>query len=114
MNKEVLKERIWRIVDGVPLNVGSMTIKASDSDKLSVTGWTNTIHFKNITQDSIVRELRELKYSFTALTESFEELNTIVNDNNLTIEYHIAFGDSGKAGIGLCSEIDGVINWYIE
>ena len=114
MNKEQLRERIWRITDGVPLNLGRMTIKTSDTDKLLVTGWTNTINFENISKNSVLVELKDLKDSFAELTETYDELKTIVESNNLTIEYHMAYDDAGKAGIGLCSEINGELNWYIK
>lgn len=74
----------------------------------------NTIHFENISKKTIAQELEDLKISFSDLSKSFNELNDLVKLNNLTIEYHIAYDDGGKAGIGLCSEIGGVINWYIE
>ena len=109
-----LKERIQRIPDGVPLNLGKMTINTSDSDKLLVTGWINTIQFENISKESVARELRELKKSFFKLSESYNDLKTIVKVNNLTIEYHMTYDDAGKVGIGLCSEINGIVNWYIQ
>lgn len=87
-----------------------MTIKMTDSDKLLVTGWTNIIHFENVTKRIIIQELEDLKAAYMQLTKSFNELNTIVKMNNLTIEYHMAYDDAGKVGIGLCSEIEGKLN----
>ena len=114
MESEEVRKRIWLIADGVPLKLGNMTIRATDAGKLLVTGWTNTIHFENISKKKIAQELEELKTSFSELSKSFNELNDIVKLNDLTIEYHMAYDDSGKAGIGLCSEIGGTINWYVE
>lgn len=48
------------------------------------------------------------------LSESFTGLQYIVENNKLNIKYHIAYDDAGKVGIGLCSEIDGRLNWYID
>jgi hypothetical protein len=78
-----------------------------------VTGWTNTINFENISKANLLQELDDLKSSFLNLSKSFKELTDIVMINNLIIEYHMAYDDSGKAGIGLCSEINGKIYWYI-
>ena len=91
-----------------------MTIEASKTDKILVTGWTNTILFENISKDSVIGELRNLKDSFIELIDTYNELKSIIKANKLNIEYHMAYNDAGKAGIGLCSEIDGIINWYIE
>lgn len=114
MRKEELKERIWKIADGVPLKLGRMTIETSKTDKILVTGWTDTIHFENISKDFVIGELRDLKDSFIELIDTYNELKSIVKTHKLTIEYHMSYDDAGKAGIGLCSEIDGIINWYIE
>ena len=111
---ESIRKRIWLITDGIPLKLDSMTIRTNDSGKLLVTGWTNTISFKNISKENILRELDDLKSSFSNFSKSFPELNDIVRGNDLTIEYHIAYDDSGKTGIGLCSEIEGNLNWYIN
>ncbi len=113
MNKEQLKESIWRIADGVPLKLGSMTIRTTDSGKLLVTGWTNTVHFENINKSSVLRELEELKLSFTDLTKNYDDLNTIIKMNDLAIEFHMAYDDAEKVGIGLCSELNGDLNWYL-
>lgn len=91
-----------------------MTVRTTDSDKLMVTGWTNTIHFKNISKDTVFKELSDLKTSFSELRDSYNELNDLIKLNDLTVEYHVAYNDSGKAGIGLCSEINGVVNWYLD
>jgi len=114
MTTDDIRQRIWLIPDGVPLKLGNMTIRTSDTDKLLVTGWTNTIHFQNITREKILEELKDLKDSFSDLTNSFSEINDIVETNRLTIEFHMAYDDSGKVGIGICSEINGTINWYLN
>jgi hypothetical protein len=111
---ENVRKRIWLIPDGIPLRLDNITIRTSDSNKLLVTGWTNTINFSRISKENILQELVDLKSSFSDLAKTFPELSDIVKGNDLTIEYHIAYDDSGKAGIGLCSEIEGKINWYIN
>ena len=114
METEDIRKRICLIADGVPLKLGNMTIRTTDSGKLLVTGWTGTIYFENISRKKIAQELEDIKISFSELSKSFTELYDLVKLNNLTIEYHMAYDDSGKAGIGLCSEIGGTTNWYIE
>ena len=114
MDTEEIRNKIWRIADGIPFKLDNMTIRTTDLGKLLVTGWTNTINFKNIAKDKILQELEELKSSFSDLAKSFNELNSIVKSNNLIIEYHMAYDDAGKVGIGLCSELEGKINWHIN
>nr|WP_315177138.1 hypothetical protein [uncultured Flavobacterium sp.] len=114
MTRKDIIERIRLVTDGVPLKLDNLTIRTTSSGKLLITGWTNTINFENITKSKILQELDNLKKSYSELAKSFEELNDIVKNNGLTIEYNMAYDDAGKCGIGLCSEIDGKLEWYIE
>jgi hypothetical protein len=47
------------------------------------------------------------------LNDAYEDLKLIIKANDMVVEYHMQFNDSGKAGIGLCSEINGKLNWYL-
>ena len=113
MQSDIIKEGIWRIPDGLPLELDNMTIMTNSTNKLLVTGWTQTIYFENISKDKVLEELKNLKLSFLNLLESYNDLKKIIKGLNLVIEYHMAYDDSGKGGIGLCSEIEGELNWYI-
>ena len=113
MDTTQLRERIWKIADGIPLRLDNCTIKTNDSGRLLVIGWTDTMYFENISKGKVFQELNELKENFKKLADSFPDLVTIIKSNDLTIEFHMQFDDNGKAGVGLCSEIDGQINWYI-
>jgi len=112
MSADEIRAKIWRIADGIPFNIGNMTIRTTDSGKLLVIGLTDVIYFENITKDKVIEEFDALKSSFSDLRESFSELDNIIKLNNLTVEFHMAYND-GKARVGLCSEIDGKINWHI-
>lgn len=111
---ENIRKRIWLIPDGIPLKLDNITIRSNDSGKLLVIGWTNAINLSNISKENTFQELNDLKSAFSGLSKSFPELNDIVTGNGLTIEYHMAYNDSGKTGIGICSEIEGELNWYID
>ena len=113
MNTTQLKERIWKIPDGIPLRLDNCTIRISDNGRLLITGWTDTIYFENITKDKVMQELNELKDNFKTLSKLAPDLVALIDNINLTVEFHMQFNDNGKAGIGLCSEIDGQLNWYI-
>lgn len=114
MKSEEIAKKIRQISDGIPIKLGNITIRASDSEKLLVTGWTNTIHFENISKLHLLQELEDLKSSFSVLLKSFDVLNDVIIRNNFIVEYHIAFDDAGKVGIGLCSEVNDEITWYFH
>ncbi len=111
---ENIRKRIWLIADGIPLMLDNITIRTNDAGKLLVTGWTSAIDVNNFSKDDIIHELDDLKSTFSDLSKSFPELNDVVKENDLTIEYQMAFDDYGKTGIGLCSEIEGKLNWYVD
>lgn len=113
MNPNEIHEKISLIADGYPFKLGNMTIQTTDSGKLLVTGCTTIIHFENISREQVSIDLKELKLTYYELYNSFNILETIIKSNNLIIEFHMAFND-GKASIGLCSEIDNELNWYID
>jgi len=114
LTKNDLAKRIRLVADGIPLKLENATIQTTNSGKLLVTGWTKTISFENVTKETILQELDSLKKLYSELTKSFKELNDIVTNNRLSIEYHIAYDDAGKCGIDLCSEINEKLEWYIE
>ena len=86
MAPQGIRERIWLIPDGLILKLDNLTIRAT-SDKLIVTGWTNTIHFENISRNTILQELADLKTNYFELAIRYNELNSIVENNNLTLEF---------------------------
>ena len=114
MTRADIQKRIVLISDGVPFKLGNMTIRTTDSGLLVATGYTNTIHFENISKSTVLRELENLKISFTDLCEDFHELEDLVKRRNQAIEFHMAYDDAGKTSISLCSEINEKVQWYIQ
>ena len=109
---ENLRNKIWRLPDGIPVNIGNMTIRLVDN-KMLVTGWTSSLFFQNVTRTKAYEELIALKSDFSQLRAKYNELAQIPDWNNLDTEYHIAYDDGGKGAVGICSEINGELHWYI-
>jgi hypothetical protein len=112
MNSKQLNQRIMLIPDGFPLILENMTVRVERTGKLLVFGWTQTHYLENISKDKILTELDNLKNDFSILLQQFAELRSLIELNNLKVEFHIDWNE-GKNGIGICSEIDGIINWYL-
>lgn len=113
MQPDNLREKIWRIADGIPLNLDNVTIRIDKAGKLLVTKWANNFYLENITRQIAFQELQEVKSFYLDLCKSFREIKEIVTNNDLKVEYHVAY-DTGKSGVGICSEIDGIIDYYIK
>lgn len=111
MEKNVIEQKTWLIAEGLPFKFDNITIRTTDGGKLLVTWWTPTVFFENISQENIESELVQLKKNFIALAEEYRAIELLRNE--LEVEYHISY-DSGKAGVGICSEINNEVIWYIE
>ena len=52
------------------LNVGELTFGSDNSNHLSVTGWTLTNNLENITKESALNELFEIKTLFSKMVNN--------------------------------------------
>ncbi|MCP9764078.1 hypothetical protein [Lacihabitans soyangensis] len=94
------------------LKVGDLTFNLKENRELVVIGWTNYIHFENLTKRQSLIELNEIKDLFRLMLNSSKYLADFVE--NKTIKYFLNYDDSGKCGIGICSEENGQIFWQAQ
>lgn len=115
MNEEELKHRIRNVLeilqDHNSFKVGDLTFSAKDDSSFSVTGWTMNNELKNITKQSALNELNEIKSLLKRMVQVSTELSEYLKQRQ--IEYTLGY-DYGMGGIGICSEIDGQIKWKTE
>ena len=94
------------------LKVGELTLSSNDNTELNVIGWTNFIHFENLTKRQSSIELNEIKDMFRLMLNSSRELADFTE--NKAITYFLNFNDAGKCGIEICSEVNGQIFWHAQ
>ena len=94
------------------LKVGDLTISLKENKELTVTGWTNFIHFENLAKRQSLIELNEIKDLFRLMLNSSKHLADFVE--NKTIKYILSYSDAGKCGIEICSEENGQIFWQAQ
>jgi hypothetical protein len=115
MNEEDLKHRIRNAIeflqDGISFKVGALTFSAKDKGSFSVTGWTIKNDLKNVTKQSALNEMNEIKSLFLKMVQVSPEFSVFVDQRQ--IEFNLGY-DYGMGGIGICSEIDGKIKWETE
>lgn len=115
MNEVELKNRIKNAIvlltDGHSYKVGDLTFGCRDKIHFSVIGWTLMNDLSNVTKDSALLELKEIKELFKNMTSASVELADFVNKRQ--IEYYLAYND-GMASFEICSEIDGQFTWEID
>lgn len=115
MNEEELKGRIRNAIilleDGHSMNIGDLTLSSENKFSLEVNGWTNCNYLENITKQSALAELNEIKELFLKmLTVSNELQNFIINRK---IQYSLGF-DYGMGGVEICKEKDNQIVWLFN
>lgn len=115
MNEVDLKNRIRNAVvilkNNNSFKVGDLTFRAYGKDSFSVTGWTIKDEIKSLTKQDALNELSEIKSLFERMKRVSTELSEFIKHRQ--VEFNLGY-DYGMGGIGICSEIDGQINWEIE
>ncbi len=115
MNAEELQHRIKTalilLTDGHALNVGDLTFGCKDKKHFSVSGWTNNNLLENVTTQSSLTELKDIKSLFSKMVDASIELSEFIKDKQ--IEYYLGY-DYGMGGVGICHEKDGQVIWETE
>lgn len=115
MDTEELRHRIKNalilLVDGQSLKVGDLTFGCKDKTNFSVSGWTNNNLLENVTQQTALTELNEIKSLFSKMVDTSNELADFIKDKQ--INYCLGY-DYGMGSIGICNEMDGQLKWETE
>jgi hypothetical protein len=115
MNEEELIHRIKNAIillkEGHPLNVGELTFGSKDNNHFSISGWSIKNNLEDITRDSVLKELNEIKELFSKMVRVSTELSDFIKGKQ--IEYYLGY-DYGMGSIGICKEINGQIKWEID
>lgn len=98
--------------DGQPFNVGDLRLSIGDKNTLVVSGWSRYLNFSNLTKNSSLKELAEIKSIFSNIVYASDDLKKFIE--NKSIEYLLCYDDGGKASIDICSEKDGILKWQLE
>jgi hypothetical protein len=97
---------------GQSFTVGDLGLGMSNSNLLTVTGWSRYLNFSNLTKVNSLSELEEIKNIFSDMVATSDDLKRFIVDKS--IEYILCYDDGGKASIDICSEIYGVVKWKVE
>lgn len=115
MNAEELQHRmknaIILLADGHSLKVGDLTFGCKDKKHFSVTGWTLKKDLANMTKQSALTELADIKELFITMTIASNELADFIKGRQ--IEYCLGF-DYGMGAIGICKETKGQLTWEAD
>lgn len=98
--------------DNQSLKVGDLTLRSKDNNELAVIGWTNFIHFENLTKRQSIIELKEIKDLFRLMLNVSEDLKNFAE--NKKVSYFLSYYDSGKCEISICSEEGEQIFWQAQ
>jgi hypothetical protein len=106
-----IKTAIESLKNGHPVMIDNILIGVKEMNNLYVTGWTKCKQIKDLTRDQAIIELNEIKTTFMHLVDFSSELKNFIQ--NKTINYNLAISYR-TAGIGICSEKDGVLIWRFD
>jgi hypothetical protein len=115
MNTEELQHRIKNAIillaEGHSSKVGDLTFGCKDESHFSVTGWTLNIDLANVTKQSALAELEDIKALFTKMIVASNELSDFVK--NRQIEYCLGL-DYGNGAVAICKETNGILTWEAD
>ncbi|MDX2047799.1 MAG: hypothetical protein SFU87_13495 [Chitinophagaceae bacterium] len=98
--------------EGKPFTVCDLRLEIDSYNTLVVTGWSHFLNFANLTKNSCLSELREIKDAFSKMVNSSSNLKKFIEAKE--VEYVLCYDDAGKASIDICSEKNEIIKWKVE
>lgn len=115
MNKEELVRRVKNAIillsEGHFVNVGELTFSCQDGVHFSVLGSTHNNLLENVTKQSAIAELADIKSLFWRITEAVEELAQFIQEKE--IEYFLYY-DYGMGSVIICKESAGQLIWETQ
>ncbi len=94
-----------------PLKVGDLTLGSKNDSQLSVSGMCKESILQNMTRDSAIEQITEIKTHFYRMVKISSELEKFIE--NKDIEFSL-FINAGMSDLEVCSEKRGILNWNIE
>lgn len=115
MDTEELKHRIKNalilLADGHSSKVGDLTFGCKDKTYFSVSGWTHNNHIENVTRQSALAELKDIKSLFSKMVNASCELSDFIKGKLIT--YYLSY-DYGSGGLEICYEKNGQVIWQAK
>ena len=115
MNKEELIRRIKNAIillsEKHSVQVGDLTFYCQDETHLSVAGATHNNLLENVTRQSAIAELEDIKSLFSKMVDNSQELRDFTQ--GMEVEYSLYY-NYGMGSIQICKEHAGHITWEAE
>lgn len=105
-----LEKAIEFIEDSQTFKVGDFVLGAANNGRVSVNGYLNVLDFENIQKNALRDDLSEMIAEFNGLISKSKKFSDFANKRG--IDYYLLY-DTGKAGLEICSEVEGVFKVYI-
>ena len=107
-----IKTAIEFLKDSKSFLVGDLRLGVNELGDMEVTGWSQYTNFQNLTKTKSLEELAEIRYLFSEMLNTSPELRIFIEGRS--IKFNLWFDDYGKASIGICSEMNGVVRWEAD
>ena len=106
---ERIKTAVDFLKDGHPFVVNGIKLNIDNSGNLIVVGWIDDI--SGITKEMALEELESIKSMFWKMINDSNDLKKLSLGKNIT--FKLAY-NYGMGAIGICDEVDGMINWELD
>lgn len=106
-----INNAILLLKEGHPYEIGNLHLGMIDTNTLYVTGYTAYSNLDFLSKQRALNELSQIKEVFSNLVDMYSPFRDFIH--NKYIEYNLAY-NYGKGGVGICSEKDGKLIWWME
>lgn len=102
-------DAIGFLKEGLHFRVGELYLGCSSANILDVTADSRSVAFENMTKQSALSELNEIKKIFYHLTNVSDDFRVFVCTKE--IQFNL-FLSAGQSDMRICSEKNGTIIWH--
>ena len=110
--KNKLRLAIELLKDGKSILVDGLRFETNENGDIVIIGWSQYLNLQNLTKAIAIAELEAIKLAFYEMQKASSEFESFIKST--PIKFYLYFDDYGKVSIAVCSEKDGVIEFYIS
>ena len=112
MNDSVkrLEASVDIITEGMTFVVDDFVLGISEAGRIFVNGYTNYENIDSLPKHKITEMFKDMKDEFLTVMNSSQKFTEFAKTKG--IDYYLVL-DTGKAGINICGEVEGVFKIFI-
>ena len=109
--KNKLQLAIELLKNGKSILVEGLRFETNEYGDIVIIGWSQYSILQNLTKSIAIEELEAIKLQFFEIEKISPEFEKFMKGK--TLKFYLYFDDYGKVSIAVCSEKNGVVEFYV-